>query len=87
MAVGVPVITTNDCTTEMLPAELRPLLCAGRVDLGAQARLLHDLMGWNHDLQQQIGAQLRQNLVDHHSLDSLFDKILAIVEGHLAGDP
>ncbi|MDQ3352888.1 MAG: glycosyltransferase [Actinomycetota bacterium] len=28
MAVGVPVVTTNDCTTEMLPVELRSLLAA-----------------------------------------------------------
>lgn len=84
MAVGVPVITTNDCTTEMLPPELRPLLAVAREDEVGQARLLHEVTGWEADTRLRIGSALRDTVVQHHSLDSLFDKILEIVEEHLS---
>ncbi len=83
MAVGVPVVTTNDCTTEMLPTELRPLLAAAREDVAGLAGLVHAAVGWDEETRRSIGSTLRENVVEHHSLDALFAKILAVVEGHL----
>jgi glycosyltransferase involved in cell wall biosynthesis len=80
MAVGVPVVTSNDCTTEMLPADLRPLLAAGRQDSVGLAELVHDVVGWDDDTRARIGATLRANVVENHSLNALFDKILTHVE-------
>lgn len=82
MAVGVPVVTTNDCTTEMLPVELRSLLAAKRQDAAGLAGLVHNALAWDDATRGSIGARLRENVVEHHSLDALFAKILVHVEGH-----
>lgn len=82
MAVGVPVLTTNDCTAEMLPAHLRPLLAVAREDTVGLAGLVHDTMGWDDATRRSIGVALRDNVVEHHSLDALFAKILAAIESH-----
>ena len=84
MAVGTPVITTNDCTAEMLPDDLRRLLAVGDgVDSLAEA--LREVTSWDDATREQVGRQLRATVVAGHDLASLFDKILGEIDAHLAG--
>jgi glycosyltransferase involved in cell wall biosynthesis len=87
MAVGVPVITTNGCTAEMLPEDLRILLTvdldhADEADGVAEA--MREVMLWDDERQATIGRRLRETIVEGHSLDSLFDKIVTAIEADRA---
>jgi len=82
MAAGVPVVTTNRCTVEMLPYDLRASLSAPEEDVTRQADVIHDVALWSDARRAEVGHRLRQNVVRHHSLDSFFDKILAEIGGH-----
>jgi glycosyltransferase involved in cell wall biosynthesis len=77
MACGLPVISTNDAVKEILPAELRALLMTGRNDPASQADTLHRVLTMSGTGLLQIGRRLRQVVTQDHSVEMLFDKILA----------
>lgn len=81
MASGLPVITTNPRAAEMLPPDLQPRLAASASDPADQVRVIHEVLDWDDDVRADIGRRLRANIVAHHSLDALFDKILAAARG------
>lgn len=82
MACGLPVVTTNPCTVEMLPIELVPTLSAARDDPGDQARAIAELLAWDQPTRAAASERLRTTIVANHGLDTLFDKILDTIEGH-----
>jgi len=77
MASGLPVLTTNPRVAEVVPAELHPELVLAAGDPVAQAEAIHQALSWGEATRTSIGERLRQAVVDHHSLDALFAKILA----------
>ncbi len=79
MAVGVPVITANDCTTEMLPADLQRLLAVRADDVTGVATTIREVVLWDDGTRAQVGQRLRETIVSGHGLDSLFDKILSAI--------
>jgi len=84
MACGVPVVTTNPCTLEMLPPDLAPLLGAGRDDVDDHARALAEVLRWDAGARAEAARRLRETIVASHGLDSLFDKILRAIDDDLA---
>lgn len=80
MAVGVPVITANDCTTEMLPADLQRLLAVQADDVTGVATTIREVVSWDAGTRAQVGRRLRETIVRDHGLDSLFDKILRAID-------
>jgi glycosyltransferase involved in cell wall biosynthesis len=87
MAVGLPVVTSNPCAIEMLPEGLSGRLGVPATDTAAIAATVADVTSWDDATREEVGRRLRDNIVAHHSLDSLFDKILAAVARHRAGEP
>ncbi len=79
MAVGVPVVSTNHCTHEMLPDDLRPLLAADD-DVDGVARVMHQITSWDDKTRTDVGRRLRSTIVADHSLEKLFDKIIEAIE-------
>lgn len=90
MSVGVPVISTNRCTAEMLPEDLRKLLAVDIDDaddaqaVSAVAEAMREVMAWDEEIRASIGRRLRATIVEGHSLDLLFTKIVAVIEAHHA---
>ncbi|MGH3850623.1 MAG: glycosyltransferase family 4 protein, partial [Pseudonocardiaceae bacterium] len=85
MACGLPVVTTNPCTSEMLPSQLTAELSAAHDDPADQARALTAVLGWSDQTREANGRRLRDTIVANHGLDSLFDKILAAIAIDRAG--
>lgn len=84
MAMGVPVITTNACTAEMLPSDLRDPLVADD-DAWGVAWALREVICWDDVTRHRVGQRLREVVVQGHSLDLLFDKILCEIDRHGRG--
>lgn len=80
MASGLPLLSSNPCVAEVLPADLCSLLVMPEDDLGAQAAAIHRALSWDDATRDEIGRRLRAIIVEGHSLDALFTKILAAVE-------
>lgn len=76
MAAGVPVVTTNPCMIEVLPADLREPLSARLDDAAAQAERLHRTLSLGEGERLDIGRRLRESVTSDHSLTALFGKIL-----------
>jgi glycosyltransferase involved in cell wall biosynthesis len=79
MAVGVPVITTNVCTQEMLPNDLRPLFDIAD-DATGVAGAMQEISSWDEATRERVGHRLREAIVADHSLASFFDKIIQAIE-------
>jgi len=76
MACGVPVLSTNACVGEVLPADLRAELMLPLDDVTVQARQLRAAIGWNDDRRARIGATLREVVVARHGVTGLFDRLV-----------
>jgi glycosyltransferase involved in cell wall biosynthesis len=76
MACGVPVISTNDAVAEILPEDLRAILLTRRDDPVAQGDTIGKVMNLSDEDLLHIGKQLREVVVQHHSVEGLFDRIL-----------
>ncbi|MGH9022868.1 MAG: glycosyltransferase family 4 protein [Acidimicrobiia bacterium] len=87
MATGLPVITTNSRAAEMLPRDLQRQLAASPEDPAELVRLIHVVLSCNVFVRADVGRRLRENIVAHHSLDALFDKILAASGGMSSPTP
>lgn len=83
MASGLPLLTTNRCVAEILPPDLACQLVVPADDLAAQAAAIHRVLTWDDATRLDIGQRSRAVIVDDHSLDAIFAKILAIVEENL----
>jgi glycosyltransferase involved in cell wall biosynthesis len=87
MAVGLPIVTTNPRTVEIIPDELRSSLVAEEHEDSRTLDLLHEMCSWNLDRRAEVGAALRRNIVLHHGLHDFFDKILTEILTHLRRPP
>jgi glycosyltransferase involved in cell wall biosynthesis len=85
MACGLPVVTTNDAVTEVLPADLHPLLVCDKVSTEAQARTIHALLGRPKAENARLGQRLRELVITDHSIERLFDRIVEEIEELLEG--
>jgi len=81
MACGLPVISTNACVGEIVPEGLGPLLIAPEGDLDKQAKAIHSVLSSGENQRAEIGKTLRETVEQHHSIQALFDKILAEMDG------
>lgn len=79
MACGLPVISNNDSVTEIMPPDLRPATITDKQSTELQARTIHELLGRPEAEITQLGQRMRDLVVSEHSLDPLFDRILAEV--------
>ncbi len=77
MAAGVPVITTNPRAAEVFPPDLRDVLTARADHPEEEAARLVAALSWDEATRRSIGGRLRDAVVEGHSLDALFDKVLA----------
>lgn len=80
MASGLPVVATNPRMVEALPPDLRRRLAAPPDDVAAQASVVHGLLSLEEAARAEIGRRLRATVVENHSLEALFDKILAAID-------
>lgn len=85
MACGLPVVTTNDAVTEVMPPNLHPILVPDKHSTEVQARIIHGLLRRPEADIARLGQQLRALVVSDHSIERLFDRILEEVET-LLGD-
>jgi len=76
MACGLPVLSTNPSFGEILPGHLRHILFDTAQDPVILADRVHHLLSLGRGEQEKTAAQLRRLVVEHHSIDALFDKIL-----------
>lgn len=77
MACGLPVLSTNPCVAEILPPEYGEILIARDGDLEEQTKKLHTLLTMSDEERRRIGSVVRDIVVNHHSDETLFDKIVA----------
>jgi glycosyltransferase involved in cell wall biosynthesis len=82
MAVGTPVVTSNPCTLEMLPPDLRDRLAVSSNDAAGAAHVISAVLSWDDAQRAEVGGRLRETIVRDHGLDSLFGKILESVAQH-----
>lgn len=87
MAVGTPVVTSNPCTLEMLPGDVRDDLAVSPDDVAGAARQMAAVLAWDDVRRAEVGARLREVIVRDHGLDSLFGKILEAVGEHRQDRP
>jgi glycosyltransferase involved in cell wall biosynthesis len=82
MACGVPVLTTNPCVVESLPAELRPYLVVDGDGADALAASMRAALGWDPATRGWLATSVRQHVVQEHGLHAFFGKILAYIRAH-----
>jgi len=83
MACALPVISTNRSVSEILPADLRPVLIADERDLEMQASTIHDVLRRTDQDLAALGVRLRDLVVREQSVDRLVDRILDEIESEL----
>jgi glycosyltransferase involved in cell wall biosynthesis len=76
MACGLPIISTNDSVTEIMPPDLRPVLITDKQSTGSQARTIHELLQKPEAEIVRLGQRMRALVVTNHSIDPLVDRIL-----------
>jgi len=80
MACGLPVVSTNDAVTEVIPTDLHPTLIPDKHSTEDQARIIHELLRKPEAEIARLGQRLRALVVSDHSIERLFDRILDEVE-------
>jgi glycosyltransferase involved in cell wall biosynthesis len=76
MACGLPVLSTNPCVAEVVPADLRGELLLPEGDVQGQAAAMRALLQCDAARRAWIGERLRAVVVESHGVTQLFDKIL-----------
>jgi glycosyltransferase involved in cell wall biosynthesis len=84
MACGLPVVSTNDAVTEVMPSDLHTILIPDKDSTEVQATIIHELLRRPEVEIARLGQRLRALVVSDHSLERLFDRILEEVEPLLA---
>jgi glycosyltransferase involved in cell wall biosynthesis len=85
MACGLPVISTNDAVTEVIPTDLHPTLVPDKASTAAQARIIHELLRRPEAEIARVGQRLRDVVLSDHSVERLFDRVVEEVETLLGG--
>jgi glycosyltransferase involved in cell wall biosynthesis len=80
MACGLPVISTNDSLTEVMPADLRPILTSDKQSTELQAQTIHELLQRPDAEIARLGQRMRAVAVSDHSTERLFGRIVDEVE-------
>lgn len=80
MACGLPVISTNPCVEEILPEGLKATLMVPKDQTGAQSRKVVQLLSLDRSELDKIGMILRDEVVRHHNIEGLVDRILTEIE-------
>lgn len=83
MACGVPVVSTNPCVAEILPADLRRELIVPRDNVQAQAQQIAYILSLQEEDRVSMGQHLRNIVMRDHNIDILVDKMLY----EMANDP
>jgi glycosyltransferase involved in cell wall biosynthesis len=79
MACGLPVVSSNPCVREILPAQCRQLLCVSPGSPVLLAERLHDLLALQPQDRDQLGLTLRHVVVRDHSDVSQSDRIVQLM--------
>jgi glycosyltransferase involved in cell wall biosynthesis len=79
MACGLPAISSNRVFREAIPADLRPLLTVDAEATDEQAERIHEILGRDERELAALGQRVREFVVAEHSVERLFDRILAEV--------
>jgi glycosyltransferase involved in cell wall biosynthesis len=85
MACGVPVVSTNDSIAEFIPEDLHPTLLTNKENAESQAKTIHELLQKPQVETAALGQRMRALVVNEHSVDPLFDRILDEIEELLCG--
>ena len=85
MSAGVPVLATNRCVAEILPADLASRLVVDAGDVDAQARAMSELVALDGQARRDLAAQLRAIVVEGHSVEHLFDAMLGVITASRSG--
>jgi glycosyltransferase involved in cell wall biosynthesis len=80
MACGLPVITTNDAITEIVPPDLLAVLVTDKDDTATQANTIGELLARPEGETALLGQRLRAMVVSDHSTERLFDRVLEEIE-------
>jgi glycosyltransferase involved in cell wall biosynthesis len=83
MACGLPVVSTNDAVTEVIPPDLHSILVPHKHSTEDQAGMIHELLRTPEAEIARLGQRLRALVVSDHSIERLFDRVLEEVEGLL----
>jgi glycosyltransferase involved in cell wall biosynthesis len=76
MACELPVVSTNDSISEIMPEDLRSTLITDKERTEIQARAIHDLLEKPEAELARLRQRMRALMVNKHSVDLLFDRIL-----------
>jgi glycosyltransferase involved in cell wall biosynthesis len=79
LACGLPVISTNESASEILPADLRPMLVPDKASTERQATAIHELLRRSETDTARLGERMRAMVQSQHSAELLFDRILGEV--------
>lgn len=82
MACGLPVLSTNGCVADILPATLKETLIMPRGDAAAQGRRMFEVMSMPETVRSELGSSLRKLVLRDHGIDALIGRIL----GEMAQD-
>lgn len=85
MACGIPVITTNVAALEVLPGPLREVVGADEGNQESEAAAVHRVMSLDLERYREVGEACRVVVVEGHSLDELFEKMLRDIVAHQGG--
>jgi glycosyltransferase involved in cell wall biosynthesis len=83
MACGLPVVSTNEAVAEIVPADLRGALITDAHSVERQAATIHGLLQLTPGELRALGERMRAVAVEEHSVDRLFDRILAETQREL----
>jgi glycosyltransferase involved in cell wall biosynthesis len=80
MACSLPVLTSNACVIESLPADLRPYLVTDAEDIDELARTMISAMAWDDAQRSWLRRRVREFVVQEHSLETFFDAMFAGIQ-------
>ena len=75
MSCGTPILTVNECTKEVL-GDVLSLLCESKYEVGAIADEMDHWMLAYQQSREKVGEKLREIVLRHHALSTLWDRIL-----------
>ena len=81
MAVGVPVLTSNEAALESMSGTLARELAVDPTSPEDLVDKVEGILRLNEVQRGELAARLRRMVVEDHSLERLFDKILDEIEG------
>ena len=80
LSCGVPVLTSNPCTMEILPPDLAELLTVSSTDDEKAAATFRRVLSLDTAERNRVGGRSRALVVSGHSIADFFDKVLDAIE-------